>query len=174
MKILEKGLYKRWRSSVVAHQLNSSSGGGSDSDGDGDDGVMRPSQLIDLSFLGHLMAEKSEYLLPFCHYRLLSLCADKVVMIYLALLKDGQKTSGCYFQANGPGNQRNPYCTFLCTHTSHLHTYYTSPILTPCTVILHSLTCSPSHLIALQKSNNCVLILPPPKSFFIPCVPTKI
>ena len=104
LKILEKGLYKRWRASVVSHQLNSSSGDGDDSgDEDDGDGVIRPSQLIDLSFLGDLMAEKAEYLSPYCHYRLLSLCADKVVMIYLALLKDGQKTGGCYFQANGPG-----------------------------------------------------------------------
>ena len=108
LKILEKGLYKRWRASVAAHQLNATSSDDNDDNdhgnGDNDGGmIIRPSLLIDLSFLGDLMAEKSEYLLPYCHYRLLSLCADKVVMIYLALLKDGQKTGGCYFMSNGPG-----------------------------------------------------------------------
>ena len=134
LKVLEKGLYKRWRASVAVHQLNASTNGsdGDNSDGgDGDDGVIRPSQLIDLSFLGDLMAEKAEYLLPFCHYRLLSLCADKVVMIYLALLKDGQKSGGCYFQANGPGSESTEtYCTLLhLTLISHQHTLYCHSVL---------------------------------------------
>lgn len=47
-----------------------------------------PSNLLDLDFLSELLDEKSDYLIPYNHYRLLTLCADKVVMIYLNLLKD--------------------------------------------------------------------------------------
>ena len=56
------------------------------------------SNLLDLDFLFELIEEKCEYLQPFCHYRLLSLCADKVVMVYLHLLKDAKNSNRIFSQ----------------------------------------------------------------------------
>jgi hypothetical protein len=46
------------------------------------------SSLLDLEFLQELLKEKEDYLNSYCHYKLLALCADKVVMVYLTLFKD--------------------------------------------------------------------------------------
>ena len=83
-KILEKEVFKRWKSSLreiptintevqVQVQVPSS---------------QSTSTLIDYDFLLELLNEKSEYLQPYCHYKLLCLCIDKNVMIYLNMLKD--------------------------------------------------------------------------------------
>jgi hypothetical protein len=84
-RVLEKEVFKRWKSTLLPPTRPASP---------------HPSNLIDLDFLSELLKEKSDYLVPYNHYRLLSLCADKVVIIYLYLLKDA-RASGRVFLLDG-------------------------------------------------------------------------
>lgn len=84
-RLLEKEVFKRWKSTLT-HPTRPS--------------IPHPSNLIDLDFLSELLKEKSDYLVPYNHYRLLSLCADKVVIIYLHLLKDA-RASGRVLLSDG-------------------------------------------------------------------------
>ena len=91
-RVFDKDVFKRWKNSLKTLPQNMPPGGESR-------GETR-SNLLDLDFLFELIEEKCEYLQPFCHYRLLSLCADKVVMVYLHLLKDA-KNSNRIFSPDG-------------------------------------------------------------------------
>jgi hypothetical protein len=101
LKALDKNVYKRWKASVlipspVPSNYTSSMFSSAKNCVNG-----APSPLIDLNFLSELLEEKMEYLEPYNYYRLLVLCADKVVMIYLNLLKDAY-SSGKTIQSDGP------------------------------------------------------------------------
>ena len=72
-RVLDKKVFKRWKAVLYVPGRST---------------MLSPSNLLDLDFLSELLDEKSDYLIPYNHYRLLTLCADKVVMIYLNLLND--------------------------------------------------------------------------------------
>jgi hypothetical protein len=84
-RVLDKEVFKRWRATLTApHPPSAAATSTSTST------AAVCSSLVDLEFLSELLKEKTDYLLPYNYYRLLSLCADKVVLIYLHLLRDGR------------------------------------------------------------------------------------
>ena len=89
-KILEKDLFKRWKSSI---KQNCSGNNDINNKDNISSSITTTSKLIDFDFLLELLNEKLEYLEPYCHYRLLSLCIDKIVLIYLHLLKDAKSNN---------------------------------------------------------------------------------
>jgi hypothetical protein len=92
-RVLDKEVFKRWRATLSAPHppsATSTTTSTATSSSTSTATVTVCSSLVDLDFLSELLKEKTDYLLPYNYYRLLSLCADKVVLIYLHLLRDGR------------------------------------------------------------------------------------
>ena len=94
-RVLDKEMFKRWRATLTTPHLHSTKTSATSTST-----ATVSSCLVDLDFLSELLKEKSEYLLPYNYYRLLTLCADKIVLIYLHLLRDG-KTYGKVVHTDG-------------------------------------------------------------------------
>lgn len=88
-RVLDKEIFKRWKATLTGpHPPFAAATSNSTSTSTATATVC--SSLVDLDFLSELLKEKTDYLLPYNYYRLLYLCADKVVLIYLHLLRDGR------------------------------------------------------------------------------------
>jgi hypothetical protein len=90
-RVLDKEVFKRWKATLTApHPPSAAVTSTSTAIATSLATATVCSSLVDLEFLSELLKEKTDYLLPYNYYRLLSLCADKVVLIYLHLLRDGR------------------------------------------------------------------------------------
>lgn len=78
--LLSDSLYKKWLDT-----LPSESGEG--------DGAIIPSIMEDVTFF---LQEKQEFLSPFCYWNLVSLCADKMYVVYLSLFKIAHRFGGAF------------------------------------------------------------------------------